>query len=501
MKLDRGFHFSVEARAGRMNANRANKPYTGAIFAKVLNSYGDTERAVVSSVVGDKTINFSYPFASASGWIRGQPEPTTTMVAVIGGDTGDLQPIGYYDPLKSAAASFYATVAAGIRQTGSTGGTVPTTVQPYRVLNPGEIDSGSEFAQTFMGLRDGHQSRGGLSHTTMTSLYTSVETPLYTIKGPGHQTGPVLKDETRFGTVRRAVPGTSTSTQPGLVKKAGINVRDSTAPVFAKEHTVVLDWFGNVLQSKLIDHRQGHVYEDAGQAAISGRNGKNLRARFQWFTLASNTNAEIDENGNFVVTTAAEATDGGVVNIATGNFLMNALQKLTFQSKTNDIEFSTGPLSRFVVSAGSAGVRIATPGRYEVDATTSVGINSLGQISLNTPTPSGISLGVPGGVKYPVLVANKTYLTTHEGWLTAEGAMLGMLQAYATAAAAAWGAVGPLMIALDPTGSVSALCAAAGSAAFALSPTVSAANAALGLYVPTLTPMPGGYVSMRTVSE
>lgn len=500
MKIDRGFHFSVEARANRVNQRRTDRPYMGGVFAKVVNGATDSERVKVTSVVGDRVINFAYPFSSTNAWIRGQPEATTTMLAVIGGDTGDLQPISYYDPLKSGAASAYAATAAGIRQ--NPAGSVDGRTQPYRVLNSGEIDSASEFAQTFMGLRDVHQSRGGLSHQTLTSLYASFETPLYTIKGHAHQTGAALKDETRYGTVRRSVPGTSSPTQPSLIIiPTAVNFRDPTAPVFAKEWTVILDWFGNALQPKLIDHRQGHVYEDNGQGAVSTQTGKPLRGRFQWFTLASNTNVQIDDNGNFVVNTALEATDGGVVNIETGNFLLSALQKLTFQSKINDIEMSTGPLSRFVVSSGVGGFRIGTPGRGEIDAITGVEIKSLGQISINTPTPLGISLGVPGTPKYPVLVANPTYLSTHSAWLAAEATNLGMLSAYGAAAAAAWAAIGPLTVALDPTGTVASLCLSAGAAALALAPASAAANTALGAYIPTLTPMPGGNISMRTISE
>lgn len=502
MKLDRGFHFSVEARAQRVNQGRTDKPYKGAFYAKVLNGIADSEKVAIDSAVGVKVINFAYPFASANAWIRGQPEPTTTMISIIGGDTNDLQPVGYYDPLKSGSAALYADVAAEVRQNGSTGGTVPTDMLPYRVLNPGEIDSASNFAQTFMGLKDVHQSRGGLSHTTMTSFYTNVETPLHMIRGPAHQTQQALNDEIRFGTVRRAIPPLSTATQPGLVRSLAPNVRDPTTGLaFAKEHSVILNWFGNLTQPKLIDHRQGNVTEDDGTPGLSVQFQTPLRARFQWYTLLDNTNVEIDDAGNFAVTTAKEATQGGVVNIATGNFLLNALQKLTFQSTTNDIEMSTGPLSRFVASAGMGGFRVGTPGRGEIEATTSVEVSSLGQINLNTPIPLGISLGIPGSVQYPVLVANQTYLTTHAAWLAAEATMLGMLQAYAAAAATAWAAIGPLMAALDPTGSVPTMCLTAGAAAAALQPTADAANTALGLYIPTLTPMPIGNISMRTRSE
>lgn len=503
MKIDRGFHYSVEARAGRVNNQRVTKPYSGAIFAKVLGGDAFSERVSISSVVGDKTINFSYPFASANGWIRGMPEPTTTMVAVIGGDTGDLQPIGYYDPLKSAAASQYSDVAATIRQNGFNGGSVPTAIQPYRVLNPGEIDSGSEFAQTFMGLRDVHQSRGGTSHQVLTSIYASIETPLHTIKGHAHQTGFALKDETRYGTVRRAVPGVSNPTQPSLVRTTFPNVRDPTAGfAFAKEHTVVLDWFGNLIQSKLIDHRQGHVTEDSGSPGTSTQFGRPLRARFQWYTLVSNTNVEIDDAGNFALTTALEATDGGVVNIPFGNFTLNTLQKITVQSTINDIEMSTGPLSRFAVSAGIGGFRIGTPGVGEITADATVKVKSNGIISLETPMPMTIQMGSGGALpKYPVLVANPTYLTRHSAWLSAEAVLDGTLGAYGTAAAQAWAAIGPLIKPNDPTGVVADFCMAAGAAGGAVAAAAVATNAALAAYMTTLVVMPAGNISNKTISE
>ena len=293
------------------------------------------------------------------------------------------------------------------------------------------------------------------------------------------------------------------ASKPGLVRSLAPNVRDPTTGLaFAKEHSVVLNWFGNLTQPKLIDHRQGNVTEDDGTPGLSVQFGGPLRARFQWYTLLSNSNVEIDDSGNFAVTTALEATQGGVVNIPTGNFLLSALQKLTFQSTANDIEMSTGPLSRFSVSAGVGGFRIGTPAKGEISADASVLVKSLGTINLQTPTPMAIQLGSGTGLpKHPVLVANPVYLAAQNVWLSAEAATDGTIGAYGTAAAQAWAAIGPLTMLIDPTGVVAGLCMAAAAAAGAMAASAATTNAALAAYMPTLVLMPAGYISNKTISE
>jgi hypothetical protein len=413
------------------------------------------------------------------------------MTAIIGGDTHDIQPVGYFDPQKSSAASRYANVHANLRQQPSAA--VPVQVQPYRVLNPGELDVGSRFAQMFLGLADVMQTRGGTTHFVQQSTEAQLQTPLIRIEGPAHFTGYALRDELRFGVVRRAVPGVSNPSLPSFIKGAGANTRDPTAPLFAKEYSVVLDWFGT--PNKLLDHRQGIVIEDDGRPARSTQTGRALRGRFRWHTTAGVTEAELDESGSFLFRTSTEATDGGVLNIPTGPLLLNVGRSLTVQA-TEDIRMSA--TGRYSLDA-TAGFRMATPGQGEFSASGGLTHRSLGQILLDTPVGQGIALGA--GLRYPVLVANPSYIATLQAYLSSELSLSGLMAAYGAASAAAFAALGPLTMLIDPTGTVNGLCLSAAGAAGAMATGATAVNAALAAHTPTLASMPAGFISGKTSSE
>lgn len=490
--IDRGFHSSVLNRVERRAAQAANAPFRGAMFARVRSSVPDSEQVSVESVLGEKTAPFAYPFASTNAWIRGQPEPDTIMTAIVGGDTNDIQPVGYYDPTKSQAAARYANVHANLRQQPS--GAVPVRTQPYRVLSPGELDVGSRFAQIFLGFTDVMQMRGGTTHFTQQSTEAKLETPLFRLEGPAHSAGYALRDEMRFGVVRRAVPGASNPTLPSFIKGSGLNTRDPTAPLFAKEYSVLLDWFGT--PGKLLDHRQGIVTEDDGSPARSAQTGRALRGRFHWHTTAGLTEVELDESGSFFMRTSTEATDGGALNIPTGPLLLNIGRSLTIQA-VEDIRVSS-TTGRHSVDA-AAGFRVATPAQGEVSASGGLSLRSLGQILLDTPIGQGISLG--SGQRHPVLVANPTYINTLQTYLSSELSLAGLLASYGAAAAAAFSALGPLTMAIDPTGTVNGLCLSAAGAAGAMAVGASATNAALSAHTPTIASMPVGFISGKTSSE
>jgi hypothetical protein len=493
MTIVRGYHWSVQQRAKLAEERKNNLPFRGAIFSKVVSPAAEAERVNVESFIGNKVINYAYPFASANAWIRGQPEAGTTMLAIVGGDSNDLQPIGYYDATKSGTVASYQALATELRSSPTT--TVPRT-QPYRVLTPGDIDMGSNFAQTFMGLKDVHQSRGGLSHFTMTSQKATLETPLFEVHGPAYSAKRDLNDEMRFGVVRRAT-ATGRQALPTLIRGSGVSTRDPlTGAPFAKELTTVLNWFG--LPGKLLDHRQGIVVDDFGDVVRGLKTNQELRAKFQWFTLADATRVEVDNQGNWYLGTALESTQGGIIEVPTGNILVDVGQRATVRAKS-DVDISS-LLGRLTASA-TTGFRVSTPANGEVDASASLFLKSLGTIRADTPIPLGVQLGTAAGVKYPVLVGHPTYLTTQSAWHSSEVAVDNLLATYGAAAASAWAAIGPLTMLLDPTGTVATLCLNAAAAAGALATGATAASTALGAHMPTISPMPGGNLSSKTISE
>ncbi len=490
MAIDRGFAPSVEDRAERVWRGKDSMPFQGALFARVSAATGDSERVKIETAAGSKVAAFAYPFASATGWIRGQPEATTTMVSIIGGDSYDLQPIAYYDPAKSVAAKIYRVAAADIRDNPT--GEILSRTAPYRTLSPGEIDQASRYAQTFQGMTDVHQSRGGLSHWTLESKEARLETALHSVRGHAFELGDTLSDETRFGTVRRSSKGTAT--QQGLVTYPGTSTQGG-GPLFAKEFTQVLSWYGT--PATLIDHRQGIVVNDDGTFATSSQTTKQLRSRMQWFSNNGVTKQEIDENGNMVLSTSKDATEGYAVSIPKGNALLNVGKKVLVQS-ANNIEIAT---EEQLAVAADRGIQMSTPQKAEFRADSGMGIQSNGVININTPAILGVTVGDRGADKYPALVAHPDYIAATTSYYSSQASFSGSALGYGQAAAQAWAAIGSLSWAIDPSGVVAGLCLSAGAAASALAAQALPVGQAVGQVLPRINQMPAGYISRKLTSE
>lgn len=496
MPLPKGFGWSVDARGQRNQDHRENMPYRGAFLTKVL-APADNERVQIDGHLGRKTISYAYPFVSTNAWIRGQPETATTMLSILGSDTNDLQPIGYYDPAKSGAATRYDAVANELRVAPTSA--VPK-ILPYRSITPGDLDMGSNFAHQFLGLQDVYQARGGLSHFAMTSQKAVVESPQFEVHGPGHRTAAFLNDEIRFGTVRRVTATSGSATAPSLVRSSQLSSRSPTKFAFAKEHALTIGSYGfSPLGGKLVDHRQGNVVEDDGRLARSAQTQQELRARFRWFSLLSETKAEIDQSGNWSLTTSGDGFDGGSVDIPAGRFGLKVGQNVDMQSNLDfKINVAAG---RFCTSA-NLGFDVYTRAFGDVSAEAGLAMSSIGIVNINSNVPAGgIQFG--GGIlpMYPVLIANPTYISTLTGYLGAETTFAGSAGAYAAAASGAWAALSGVAAILDPTMTLAMLCGAAGSAAAAMIPAATAVTAAVGAHVPTISPNPAGFQSLKTISE
>jgi hypothetical protein len=499
MATPKGFHWSVDARRARSLEKRRNQPYDGTFFAKVASPL-ENERVFVQGALGDKIINFAYPFSSPNAWIRGQPEVDTTMLTLVGADSREMHPVGYFDGTKAGVVAKYETAASQLREN-------PTAeiadLIPYRALQPGDVDTASNFAQTFHGLKDVVQARGGLSHLSLTSKAASIDTPLFQVHGPAYRVSGSLTDEVRFGVVRRAT-SSSSPTFPALVRSSQASVRNPTVTAFAKEHSVVLTSYGTPpLAGKLIDHRQGNVVEDNGDLATSDATGQELRARYRWFSSGSETKAEIDQSGNWSLSTAIDALSGGQVSIQSGPFNMDVGR--SFSAKVNqDIQF-TSSIGSFIATA-TAGFRISTAASNGViESLTGLRVTSQGAVVIESALPLGIRLGSPSlGVplpQYPILIANPTYVGTLQGWLGAESAFDGVIGSYGATAAAAWSAIGALVSLIDPTATVPSLCLSAAAAATAMSASAPIVTGAISAHLPTLGMNPAGFQSLKTVSE
>lgn len=518
--IPKGFHPSVEARYARSHDLRLNQPYRGAFFSQVLAPLPN-ERVAIASPLGEKNTNFVYPFSSRNAWLRGQPETSTVMLSIIGGDSFDQQPVSYFDATKGAAAAEYARKVTELR---SSPRKDIESIIPYRTLTPGDIDQGSNFAQVFLGLKDVYQARGGLSHFTMTSQEASVDTPLFQVHGPMYRIAPSLNDEVRFGVVRRVPKGDGSPGVPMLIRDSRVSPRPLAGLAFAKEFSVVLNSFGALGVGpstengvvgdygwKLIDHRQGCVVEDNGDLARSVMDSNELRARFRWFTGVSETRAEIDQSGNFFVRASDDALTGGKIAVPNGNFVLDVgggvvgavpgRSSITARA-SSDVQLTAGG---YFLASSSSGFRIYTQNNGEITADYGLTARANGVISIQSGTKielgnraDRIAVPLP---KYPVLIGNPLYLATLKGWISVEQGFDRVIGSYAAAASAAWSALGGLTALIDPSGTVPSLCLSAGAAATALSAVSPVVAEALSAHLPTLENNPGGFISMMTVSE
>lgn len=258
---------------------------------------------------------------------------------------------------------------------------------------------------------------------------------------------------------------------------------------------MVLTWQG--LPSTLIDHRQGIVVEDDGRLATSSFTGQPLRARLQWKGIGAQTAVEIDAVGNWSLDTAASATTGGRIDIPAGSFLLTAGQQLTLRS-LRQMELST---QAQLNASAVMGFNVTTPAQGVVRGNTSMSMQSSGPVMLESPIPSGIQLGSRGAIKHPVLVGSPSYLSTLSATWSAQAGADSAAANYAQAAVQAWAAVGPVLMLLDPSGTVAGLCLQAAASAGALLGASTAASTAIGTHMPTLSPAPTGFVSTKTISE
>lgn len=496
MPLPKGFHWSSHARKQRVQNRRQNQPFRGAFFSQVTAPAENERVAIEGSFHSEKVTSFAYPFASSRSWIRGQPEVGTVMLSVIGSDSNDVQPVAYYDSTKVKAAIDYADKANQIRSSAS--GSAPgfgglVDFLPYRTLNPGDLDLASNFAQLFLGLKDVFQARGGLSHLTMTSKGTDVDTNLFRIAGSEYIKRVPLRDELRFGVVRRATSKSSPSS-PALIKSSS---------AFAKEFTVHLNDGSGINGGNLIDHRQGLVVNDDGSIA-KATNGKELRARYKWYSATSATTAEIDRTGNFFFATSTGAGDVSSVRIPSGGFLLDVNKTIDLKANSDvGISSSVG----FMRLRSSSGFHFSTNANGEVVAKAGLDLRSEGLVRIESSTFRGVQVGtnfvgfsVPLP-KWPVLVANPAYVSSLRGYYTATSGLMTSLSTYGASAAAAWSAVGALMMLLDPSAATSSLCLSAAAAATAVTATAPTVSATLSLHQGTLGDNPSGFQSTMMVSE
>jgi len=348
-----------------------NDAMRGIFSALIDSASGEKQTAKLVYSGGERSIPLPMPFESSESWIRSIPTEASNAIISYRSDTQDPVFLSYENSNPQKQLDNY---AAGYNV--------------YRPLNPGEHEiHSSGYAQSYYSSRPALESRGGLirSWLDQDKLEAGAKAPLHTRQIWQHQAASI-GDEERFGAVRRplnfllknpasavlALSLTSSifhdypypdATLPGgvpavfnLASQAVATATQSIAELagkfkqrlFAKEYLKVIKnpLFGIlpvVLNPKLIDFREGQVFDDDGFQTIGGQ-GAYLRAQYKYYTSAFDpTTIEIDEIGNIDWRLSLVAKNGWSVTVPTGgiSFLV-PLRDISMKALAGGIDTITG---------------------------------------------------------------------------------------------------------------------------------------------------------------
>jgi hypothetical protein len=317
------------------------------------------------------------PFDSAGSWIRSIPEGGASAICGYRADTEDLVLITYENSSPDQKLQAY--------QAGQ---------NFYRPLLPGEHEiHSSGLAQTYYSARPTLEQRGGAIRSWLDQerAESGAKAPIHTRQLWEHKSNNV-GDEEKFGAVRRPLnfllnnPASAILalspysanwhfypypdfTTPGgvpgftnIAQAAAATAGETAAELlgefkprlFAKEYLKVIAnplyiKIPAMLNAKLIDIREGMVFDDDGLQVI-GMQGAYLRARYAYSTpigdqptkfgisgipVALATTIDIDEVGNIDWMLSAAAKSGWMVTIPTGGIKFTSLQDQSYTTALN----------------------------------------------------------------------------------------------------------------------------------------------------------------------
>lgn len=285
--------------ASRMKEQQSRKtggmagPYNGRIY----NINPQTERANVDFYAGAKSgkgINVLHPYLGINSWIRVMPDEGTGVLLHNRADSKDPEIERYYMPDTGRRVNAFSSAS-----------------EPYRMLQPGEIEVSSKgLSQIFLARRGCIDIRAGAIRQWMDQDKTEFGVKSPTSKFLGYQNvSDQIGDEHRWGVVKRPI----NSIYEQYVKYNGN---------FAKENSDILLFEGS--PNILYDKREGHVVNNSGDFVKSGTTGNNLRLKHIFYTINGEALIkEIDELGNMTLTLpSSDASDGLTLIVPAGNIRM-----------------------------------------------------------------------------------------------------------------------------------------------------------------------------------
>jgi hypothetical protein len=270
-------------------------PYNGRIY----NVNPQSERANVDFYAGAKSgkgINVLHPYLGINSWIRVMPDEGTGVLLHNRADSKDPEIERYYMPDTSKRVNAYSKA-----------------IEPYRTIQPGEIEISSKgLAQIFFARRGVLDIRAGAIRQWLDEDKTEYGVRSPTHKSAGYQNvSDQIGDEERWGVVKRPISS---------IYEKYVKVNNN----FAKEHMDVLLFEG--VPNILYDKREGHVVNNSGTQIKSNLTGNNLRLRHIYYTVNEEAVIkEIDELGNVTLTLPSnDATDGLTVIVPAGNIRLQS---------------------------------------------------------------------------------------------------------------------------------------------------------------------------------
>ena len=274
-----------------------NKPVLGVAD----NVSPETERVSMSDFGGGAPTRVTHPFVSIRSWIRVMPEEGTAAVLTRRGDTAVSEISYYWSGSPESRISKY-------RQ----------GVGYYRPIDRGEFELSSYGMAQVYGSRMGALDlRGGITRGWLSNEDLEVG-----FKAPVHRrvlhdnSSDAVRGEERFGVVWR---------RPGFTERIAKNTLRSWKKVdgsFAKEYVRTLSFGGT--PAVLVDHREGHVFEDDGSRPLAPTR-KPLRRRTVWYDSRNEPSTDMmDEDGNSWEILSPNATSGRTFRVPNGRFVIEA---------------------------------------------------------------------------------------------------------------------------------------------------------------------------------
>lgn len=287
----------------------------------------DTESITVD--IGSSVVQVTHPFVSGNAWIRAVPGTGTSCTLSYNQSKSRYEFVAY------APSQEYATKQLELYQ---------KKRSLYRQLQEGELELASSGGVTeHYGSRPVLNGRAGAVSWAYDSDKLEASTTAPTHIKRGHRSfQDQIKNETRFGVVKRPLSGTREMyalTAPLSNPIAGIYT-------YAYEYLINLC---NDNDAPLFDHRIGEVYDDAltpgipfATPALSKKFNLPLRARYRYYSTiepggmpASGklTSVEISCLGDVDVSLSDLAVQGFNMSIPYGAFTMKAGLQSSFISR------------------------------------------------------------------------------------------------------------------------------------------------------------------------